>query len=145
MIISDTPHIQRISNHPVHIMPDGQQSISPSAFIPFCSFGGNMSVMGKSVDNFNIPVCDKFRPTFLEGQLCYQLDANKFSKKVNKEEIASQGVVMLLDYNLDRMVTHKEDDTLTVEDSSLLKKNKKNINDAMIYIETLGINNFNKN
>ena len=104
-----------------------------------------MSVMGKSVDNFNIPVCDKFRPTLLEGQLCYQLDANKFSKKVNKEEIASQGVLMLLDYNLDRMVTHKEDDTLTVEDSSLLKKNKKNINDAMIYIETLGINNFNKN
>ena len=101
-----------------------------------------MSVMGKSVDNFNIPVCDKFRPTFLEGQLCYQLDANKFSKKVNKEEIASQGVVMLLDYNLDRMVTHKEDDTLTVEDSSILKKNKKNINHAMIYIETLGINNF---
>ena len=98
--------------------------------------------MGNNIDNFNIPVCDKFRPTFLEGQLCYQLDANEFGKKVNKEEIASQGVVMLLDYNLDRMVTHKEDDTLTVDDSSILKKNKKNINDAMIYIETLGINNF---
>jgi hypothetical protein len=101
-----------------------------------------MSATGKSVDNFNVPVCDKFRPTFLDGQLCYQLDANELRSQVSNEEIASQGVVMLLDFNLDRMVTHKKDDQFKVENSSILNKNKNNINinDAMIYIETLGNN-----
>jgi hypothetical protein len=101
-----------------------------------------MSVMGKTIDNFNIPVCDKFRPTFLDGQLCYQLEAHELRNKVDKEEIASQGVVMLLDYNLERMVKHNEENTSTVEDSSIMKKNKENRDDAMIYIETLGKNNF---
>ena len=101
-------------------MTEGQQSFSPSAFIPFCSF----------------------RPTFLDGQLCYKLNANELKNKVDKKEIASQGVVMLLDYNLDRMVKHKEENTSTVEESSIMKKNKENTDDAMIYIETLGNNNF---
>ena len=131
-----------MSNHPVHIMPEDQQSISPSAFIPFCSFGGNMSVMGKTIHNFNIPACDKFRPTFLDGQLCYQLDANELRNKVDKLKIAAQGIVLLLDYNLDRMVKDEEDDLQTVGDYSILEENNKNTNDAKIYIETLGNNNF---
>ena len=131
-----------MSNHPVHIMTEDQHSISPSAFIPFCSFGGDMSVMGKTIDNFNIPVCDKFRPTFLDGQLCYQLDTNELRNKVDKKEMASQGIVMLLDYNFDRMVKDEEDDLPTIQNSKLMEFDNENIIDAMIYIETLGKNNF---
>ena len=134
--------MQRMSNHPVHIMTGDQHSISPSAFIPFCSFGGDMSVMGKTINNFNIPVCDKFRPTFLDGQLCYQLDANELRNKVDKKEMASEGVIMLLDYNFERTVTNKEEKTLIKENSPISNKNKKNTVDAMIYIETLGNYNF---
>ena len=123
-------------------MPEDQRSISPSAFIPFCSFGGYMSVMGKTIHNFNIPACDKFRPTFLDGQLCYQLDANELRNKVDKLKIAAQGIVLLLDYNLDRMVKDEEDDLPTVGDYSILEENNKNTNDEKIYIETLGNNNF---
>ena len=42
-------------NHPVHIMTEDQQ-MSPSAFIPFCDFGGNMSAMGVMIDKFKRPV-----------------------------------------------------------------------------------------
>ena len=101
-----------------------------------------MSVMGKTIDNFNIPVCDKFRPTFLDGQLCYQLDANELRNKVDKKEIASQGIVLLLDYNFDRMVKDEGGDLSTMDNSKLLKVKNENIKDAMIYIETLGKNNF---
>ena len=101
-----------------------------------------MSVMGKTIHNFNIPACDKFRPTFLDGQLCYQLDANELRNKVDKLKIAAQGIVLLLDYNLDRMVKDEEDDLPTVGDYSILEENNKNTNDAKIYIETLGNNNF---
>jgi hypothetical protein len=126
----------------VHIISEDQQSISPSAFIPFCPFGGDMSVMGKTINNFDIPLCDKFRPTFLEGQLCYQLDANELRNIVDKKEIASQGIVMLLDYNFDRMVKDIGDYLPTMEKSKLLKVGNDNTMDAKIYIETLGKNNF---
>ena len=42
-------------NHPVHIMTRDHQ-MSPSAFIPFCDFGGNMSAMGVMIDKFKRPV-----------------------------------------------------------------------------------------
>ena len=32
-------------NHPIHIIDKYYQK-NPSAFIPFCEFGGNMSIMG---------------------------------------------------------------------------------------------------
>ena len=98
--------------------------------------------MGKSIHNFNIPVCHKFRSTFLDGQLCYQLDANELRNKVDKKKMASEGVIMLLDYNFERTVTNKEEKTLIKENSPISNKNKKNTVDAMIYIETLGNYNF---
>ena len=101
-----------------------------------------MSVMGNNIDNFNIPVCDKFRPTFLDGQLCYQLDANELRNKVDKKKMASKGIVLLLDYNFDRTVKDEGDDLPTMDNASLLDDDNENTMDAMIYIETLGTNNF---
>ena len=100
-----------------------------------------MSVIGKTIDNFNIPVCDKFKPTFLDGQLCYQLDANELRNKVDKKKMTSQGIVFLLDYNVDRMVKDEGDNLPTMDDASLLDDDNENSMDAMIYIETLGNNN----
>ena len=36
--------LSKVSNHPVH-MKDRNGSLSPSAFIPFCSFGGDFNAM----------------------------------------------------------------------------------------------------
>ena len=91
-----------------------------------------MATLGKSINNFNIPVCDKFRPTILDGQRCFQVNANEMQDDVDKDKIASQGIVLLLDYNLDRMVKFEGYDKLTMDNSSILEKNIKNTNDAMI-------------
>ena len=49
------------ANHPVHIM-DTTGNISPSAFIPFCAWAGDMEALGTRVSNFSLPVCNAFRP-----------------------------------------------------------------------------------
>ena len=49
------------ANHPVHIM-DTTGNVSPSAFIPFCAWAGDMDVLGTRVPNFSVPVCSAFRP-----------------------------------------------------------------------------------
>ena len=68
--------LQKMTNHPVHIQEkDGQ--ISPTALIPFCEFGGNMSVMGVKIDQIDVPVCTSFRPKIIMDQLCYTVDPNK--------------------------------------------------------------------
>ena len=51
---------QDIINHPVHIV-DENNSLSPSAFIPFCEFGGDMSALGVKIDQFSVPVCNSFK------------------------------------------------------------------------------------
>ena len=119
-------------------MIDDQGTLSPSSFIPFCSFGGNVSVEGKSSNNFNSPVCDKFRPAFLDGQLCYQVDPNELRNEVDMKKMASHGIIMLLDYNFERMVRDDGNEDSRLEDSSILLENKDNRKEAMIYIETLG-------
>ena len=71
-----------ISNHPVHIMTKDHQ-MSPSAFIPFCDFGGNMSAMGVMIDQFNHPVCNSFQAKIINDQLCYEVDLNAYYDKNN--------------------------------------------------------------
>ena len=64
------------SNHPVHIL-DRQGNISPSSFIPFCSFGNDMKSMGREMKGFDVPVCDSFEAKIRNDQLCYEVDLQK--------------------------------------------------------------------
>merc|ERR1719150_1914543 len=73
-----------IINHPVHILTK-DHLISPSAFIPFCDFGGNMSAMGVKIDQFDHPVCNSFQAKIMNDQLCYEVDLDKYSDKNNVE------------------------------------------------------------
>ena len=59
--------------------------------------------------------------------------------------MTSQGIVLLLDYNLDRMVKDEVDDLPTMEKSKLFEVDNEDTKDAMIYIETLGNNSFLRN
>ena len=60
----------------MHII-DEDGELSPTALIPFCEFGGNMSVMGVKIDQIDVPVCNSFRPKIKGDQLCYTVDPNK--------------------------------------------------------------------
>ena len=95
-----------MSNHPPHILnEDGK--LSPSAFISFCEFGGNMSVMGVKIDQFDVPVCNSFKATILNDQLCYEVDPNMYLN-INWREAEEQiklGLSFAVDLNEDRQIT----------------------------------------
>ena len=77
-------------------------NLSPSSFIPFCEFGGNMSALGVKIEEFYAPVCNSFKARVLNNQLCYEVDVNeKISKPFSANEL-KLGLVLLIDENWDR-------------------------------------------
>ena len=70
--------------------------------IPFCEFGGNMSVMGVKIDQFDDPVCNSFRPKIVMDQLCYQVDPNEYKHKIDLQGDLS--LSLFIHYNEDRQM-----------------------------------------
>ena len=130
--------MHKLSNHPVHIF-DNQENLSPSAFIPFCGYGGDMEAMGVKIDQFDVPVCNSFQAKILNNQLCYEVDLYKiFTKDIIKKGVKI-GLIILIDHNEDRQVyiEHKEPerkpknfltDLVTISDEPT----------SMIYVNTIG-------
>ena len=123
--------ISRVSNHPVH-MVDEEGNINPSSFIPFCSFGDNQFFNNLSDYNpeLGMPVCDKFRPTMLDGRLCYRVTMDSFGQDITTQSGRGAGLNFIMDYNTERM----EQD---IEQQQHIENRE-----AMIYIETIGRHNF---
>ena len=88
-------------NHPVHILNE-KGHLSPSAFIPFCSFGEDIKVMGNKVDSFDVPVCNSFKAVLHNDQICYQVDIEKFRDEETLEKQLKHGLVIIIDENKDR-------------------------------------------
>ena len=103
-LLSESEILHKQSNHPVHIRDNGQWS--PSAFIPFCDFGGDMMVLGMKVDNFNVPVCNSFKAKILNDQLCYEIDLNQYRTNISGRKL-KQGLSFLIDKNEDRQYSWK--------------------------------------
>ena len=126
--------------HPVHIIKKDEKS--PSAFIPFCEFGGNMDKVGKKIDQFDITVCNSFQATVINDQLCYEVDLSRFSKDDNIEKELNLGFVFIMDYNEDRQVTfnkkkrkNQKTKVMSLTDSIV---HFQDVNDASIYLNTIG-------
>ena len=100
-IIADKDLLHTVTNHPVHIVDDIGH-LSPSAFIPFCSFGEDFESMSTKVENFTLPVCNSFSAVVHKDQLCYQVDLERFRKKDNFKKQLAKGLVLILDFNEDR-------------------------------------------
>ena len=124
-------------NHPVHITLKNE-TFSPSAFIPFCEFGGHTSAVGVKISQFSVPVCNSFEPKILNDQLCYEVDLNRVSNKSNVAKELELGFYFIMDYNEDRQVNiHPIDE----EDRSgigahFLESDKNQY--AFIYLDTIG-------
>lgn len=83
--------------HPPHFIDHQNNFQYASAFIPFCMYQSNfLATLDEPifVGNMSFPVCTSFKPTLLEGQLCYKLDLKKGSDQGKKHEL-----LLLLDYN----------------------------------------------
>ena len=126
-------------SHPVHFVTKNRK-VAPSALIPFCEFGGDMSSMGVKISEFNVPVCNKFQAKILNDQLCYEVDLNRFSNKDNIKNELMLGFVFFMDYNEDRQVTDQQ--TKKNEDFSLANTFVESDQDqhAFIYLDTIGKN-----
>ena len=98
LIPKDQRLMARVSLHPPSIY-DKEQNISPSALIPFCSFGAK--ILGSKVENMTFPVCDIFEPTVFQGCLCYQADPKK-SDGQHVYEGKKSGLMMMIDVNEER-------------------------------------------
>ena len=110
-----------MSNHPVHII-DEDEELSPTALIPFCTFGGNMSVMGAKIDQFDDPVCSSFRPKIIKDQLCYTVDPNEYKDKIDLKGDLS--LSLFINYNEERQMASGSNELV--------------MNDNSIIIETIG-------
>ena len=90
---------KELSLHPVHLVPDNEGELPPSALVPFCSYQSDNDVLGqRNIGLNNLTVCDKFEPTIHEGHLCYSLDIGKSVKRSSKAGKIN-GLRVLLDPN----------------------------------------------
>ena len=112
-----------MTNHPVHII-DEEGNLTPSAFIPFCGYGGNMSAMGLYTNYFDAPVCNSFKAKILNERLCYEVDIEKiFDKYVIKSGL-KVGLMFLLDYNEDRQMDSTKNTILNVFAKNFIQKQR---------------------
>ena len=90
---------RELSLHPVHLKPDNDGNLTPSALVPFCSYQGDQKLLGEERQELRkLTLCDKFEPAILEGQLCYSLDVKQFERKATRTGKQS-GLLLLLDPN----------------------------------------------
>ena len=92
-----------LSSHPVHLK-SMNGTVLHSAFIPFCAYKTDLLLLGEHIDGLDYPVCNKFTPTVLDGQLCYTLDISSALPDVESLDGKEGELTLLLDYNKERSV-----------------------------------------
>ena len=112
----------------------------PSAFIPFCEFGGNPNSVGAKIEEFDMPVCNSFQSKILNDQFCYEIDLNKFTNKDNIKQELTNGFVFTMDYNEDRQITFDQEFQNEEEISFLSKATHSDAHQhSSIYLDTIGL------
>ena len=87
--------IEGIINHPVHI----SDRTKISAFIPFCSLGGDLTRLGRKSPRFTVPVCAAFKEKIVGGQLCYQAQLPRYARGEGWKEALQKGLSLVIDIN----------------------------------------------
>ena len=92
-----------VSLNPPHLV-NSRGELIPAALIPFCAYNGDMNITGQYIPRLDIPICNKFKPTILDGQLCYAIDM----KDVLKEKASKPGRGFGLVLAIEQKVTTTE-------------------------------------
>ena len=58
-----------------------------------------MSLLGRKVDGFQVPVCSAFTRKIVNDQLCYEIDLNRFRDQVEWKESLQSGLSLVIDTN----------------------------------------------
>ena len=92
--------------------------------------------MGRQIIGFNNPVCDSFEAKIRNDQLCYEVDLQKYKDKNKIKEQLKSGLILLLDYNLERQSN-------TYNPKKVHKySSDENEKDVHIYLDTISKLNF---
>ncbi len=111
-LFPDDDLVHNVNNHPVHLV-DRNGNPNPSAFIPLCDLGGNISIVGTSLKGLNIPVCNSFKEKFHNNQLCYEVNVNQIKNGVDSNKIIKLGLTFIVDTNKNRQIEkYKKDNVL---------------------------------
>ena len=100
---TDKKLLQTVSSHPVHIL-NNDKELSASSFIPFCSFG--KTFIGTKIKEFELPVCDIFKPKRHYDQLCYETDLQRLKDSQKLDNQLKIGLTLILDYNEERQLNY---------------------------------------
>ena len=92
-ILDSSGRKNEVSLQPPHLI-DSEGDLAPAAFIPFCAYETNMTLLGEQRAELPFPVCSHFQPTVLSGQLCYSLDLKSFTKSMPEK---NSGLMIILD------------------------------------------------
>ena len=136
--LDSTTRAQEVSLHPPHLI-DSHGSLTPAALIPFCAYQTNMTLLSQPTqDNLTFDICSGFKPTLLEGQLCYSMDLSLIGLPETKEGVQN-GLVLILDpgTNMETKETrtmHQEGGHISTLNPTPVKANQ---NSAKIYLNTL--------
>ena len=93
------------SSHPVHLVTKNSKTTLPSAFIPFCAYKTDLLLLGEYIEGLEFPICNKFTPTVLDGQLCYTFDISSVLPDMETLDGKDGELLLLLDYNTERSVS----------------------------------------
>ena len=125
--------LQRVTSHPVHLIDNNNQTLNPTALVPFCSVSDDYSAMGVKIDQIDVPVCNSFRPKMMRDQLCYTVDLNKIKQQIDFKDTITFS--FFIDYNEDRILSSVYDEDIAIS------KNADGAKDGII-IETIGMHTF---
>ena len=95
LLLDKMDTLAAVSIHPPHLMDSKGRNL-PAAFIPFCSYQGDTTLLGRNLEGFNFTACDKFHTSLVEGQVCYSLDLSNLTKTKSRAG-RKQGLTLMLD------------------------------------------------
>ena len=131
--------VNEVSYHAPHLI-DSSGSMTPSALIPFCAYQTNTTLLGQTRQGLPFPVCSQFKPTVLEGQLCYSLNLSKIASDKTAAGL-DNGILIILDLGTSDKEENRlnERETLGDEKFISLKMDPFNPSEttAQIYLNTL--------
>ena len=139
LFVKDKDQVRVVNNHPVHIFEESG-NLSPTSFIPFCSFGGDMKILGIESKKFKVPVCNSFKAKVRNDQLCYQIDLEDYKDMTNIEKQLKEGLVLIVDKNVERQLPHNlENKDIEEKEGFFLLSDDHN--SFQIHLETISIIN----
>ena len=94
--------------------------------------------VGEFIEHFPFPVCNAFTSIIIDGQMCYTFKPN--TSMANKTTVDKPYLMFILDYNEDNEygVSHRFVNDNGNKTLKRMEGNHDRMNEAMIYIHTLG-------